>query len=68
MTREAERLAAESRLKASGTRRVRLEKALAEERATTAKEVRRCAKLGTPKTAIAAKAKVERSYVYELLK
>jgi hypothetical protein len=65
---EAERLAAESRLEASGMRRVRLEEALENERAVTKKEVRLCAELGTPKTSIAILAKVERSYVYELLK
>lgn len=67
MNRETERLAAESRLEASGSRRVKLEDELAAERETSLTEIRKCAKLGTPKTRIAGLARVERTYVHTLL-
>lgn len=65
--RQALRVAAESRLEASGTRREKLEEELAAERETTAKEIRACAELGVAKTRIATLARVERSRVYQVL-
>ena len=67
MNREAQRVAAESRLEATGNRRRRLEVELGEAREDTTKQIRECAELGSAKTTIAAKARVDRSRVYQIL-